>query len=324
MGRCNARYLGILAAVAVCFAIGPGQASAADRLRPTKPRSFAAKASTQTTISVSWRASKDNIRVKGYRVFRNGRLLATVRHRRKYVLRRLRCGTRYLLMVSAYDAARNRSRPATIFAGTKSCRRKPGPGSGPGPGPGPGPGVGPSPPACPTSPTIIGLLLEHNINYGCTSPGGAFARQAIDSVRAMLAGRGSMLAGERARRWQGVALEELENAIGMPDAWTFDGALKANAAGLAVQYKVGRVIRILQWQNPELYEAAQSEKFALAAISWYIAASEYYRRLAEAGPTPAMNRALSDLKRGDEDFFGLNAYRAWGRYRLVWQRVSGL
>jgi hypothetical protein len=115
------------------------------------------------------------------------------------------------------------------------------------------------------------------------------------------------------------------------DRIVYDGApatrmrhYEANAAGLAVQYKVGRVIRILQWHNPELYEAAQSEKFALAAISWYIAASEYNRRLAEAGPTPAMNRALSDLKRGDEDFFGLNAYRAWGRYRLVWQRVSGL
>jgi hypothetical protein len=322
MGRCNAqaRYLGILAAVAVCWAVGAGQASAADRLRPTKPRGFAAKASTETTISVSWRASKDNIRVKGYRVFRNGRVLATVRHRRKYVLRRLRCGTRYLLMVSAYDAARNRSRPATIFAGTKPCRRS----TGPGPRPGPGPGVGPSLPACPTSPTIIGLLLEHNINYACTSPGGRFAREAIDSVRAMLAERGSMLASERARSWLRVALDELDSATGMPDAWTSDGGLKANDAGLAVQNRVGRVIRILQWSNAELYEAAQSEKFALAAISWYIAASEYNLHLVEAGLTPTMNRALTDLKRGDEDFFGLNAYRAWGRYRQVWQRVSVL
>lgn len=140
----------------------------------------------------------------------------------------------------------------------------------------------------------------------------------------MLADRGSMLTSERSRNWHRVALDELEAAKRMPDAWTGDGVLKANAAGLAVQYKLGRVIRILQWHDAELYEAAQSEKFALAAISWYIATSEYSRRLAEEGPTPTLNRALSDLKRGDENFFGLNAYRAWGRYRQVWQRVNGL
>jgi hypothetical protein len=316
MGRC----LAIVATVAVCAAIGAGQASAADRIRPTKPKGFAARVATETTISVAWRASKDNVRVKGYRLFRNGRVVATVRRGRKYALRRLRCGTRYVLMVSAFDKARNRSRPATILARTKPCR----PGSGPGPGPGPGPGSGASPPVCPTSSTIVALLLEHKINVGCTWPNGVHAQQAIDSVRVMLADRRSMLTSGRSRHWLRVALEELEAARRMPDAWTVDGALNASPAGLAVHYKLGRVIRILQWHDAELYEAAQSEKFALAAISWYIAASEYGRHLAAEGPTPTVNRALSDLKRGDEDFFGLNAYRASGRYRQAWQRVNGL
>ena len=191
-------------------------------------------------------------------------------------------------------------------------------------GPGPGPGPGPSPPACPTSSTIVALLLEHKIDVGCTWPGGLYARQAVDSVRVLLADRGSMLTSEHSRNWHRVALDELQAAKRMPDAWTGDGALKANAAGLAVQDKLGRVIRILQWHDAELYEAAQSEKFALAAISWYIAASEYSRRLAEEGPTPTLTRALSDLKRGDENFFGLNAYRAWGHYRQAWQNVNGL
>jgi hypothetical protein len=318
------RYLGIVAAVAVCAAIGTGQASAADRLRPTKPKGFSARVATETTISVAWRASKDNVRVRGYRLFRNGRLVASVTRGRKYSLRKLRCGTRYLLMVSAYDAARNRSRPATIVARTKPCRQgSPGPGPGPG-GPGPGPGSGGSPPACPTSSTLVALLLEHGINVGCSWPEGLYARQAIGSVRAMLAERRSMLTTERSRNWLGVAVAELEAAGRVPDAWTTDGELNPNAAGLEVQQKLGRVIRILQWPDPALYEAAKSEKFALAAISWYIAASEYGRHLAETGLTPTLQRALSDLKRGNEDFFGLNAYRGWGRYRQVWQRLNGL
>jgi hypothetical protein len=36
------------------------------------------------------------------------------------------------------------------------------------------------------------------------------------------------------------------------------------------------------------------------------------------------NKALYDLKRADSDFFSLVCYRAWGRYRQVWQRVNGL
>ena len=305
------RYLGIVAAVAVCATIGAAHASAADRVRPSKPKGFAAKVATET-ISVAWRASKDNVRVKGYRVFRNGRAVATVRHGRKYALRRLRCGTRYLLMVSAYDAARNRSRPATIFARTKPCRQNPGPGSGPGgPGDPGGPGSGVSPPVCPTSSTVVALLLEHKINVGCSWPDGHYARQAIESVEDMLADRRSMLTSMRSRSWLEVALQELEAATRMQDAWTVNGVLQANPAGLAVQYKVGRVIRILQWTDANLYAAAQSEKFALTAISWYMAASEYGRHFAEEGPTPTLSR-------------GLNAYRAWGRYRQVWQRLNSL
>lgn len=312
--------LTIIVGLALCAAIAAGPADAADRKRPTKPKAFTATAVNGTTVSVSWRRSRDNVRVRGYRLFRNGRLVANVKSRRRYALRGLRCGTRYLLMLYAYDAARNRSRPATTFARTKPCARR----SGPGPGPGPGPGSGVAPPACPTSPTVVALLLEHKILYGCDWPDGAHAKQALESVRALLATRDSMLVTPRAKRWLGIALDELADATGLPGAWTSDGVLQPNAAGLAAQYKVGRVIRILHWHNPELYEASKAEKWALTAVSWYIAASEYNRRLAQEGPTPTLNRTLYDLRRGDDDFFALSCYRAWGRYLQAWQRMTGV
>jgi chitodextrinase len=255
-------------------------------------------------VSLSWSASTDNKGVKGYRIYRNGALAGTVTSGLSYVMAQLRCNTTYIVTVSAYDAAGNASLPAAIFAKTAAC--------------------GSDEPPCPTPSTVFQLLQEHKIQYGCAWPGGIFAKQAIQSVRVMLAARGRTLETWRGKKWHKVALQELDAATSKAGAWGSNGVLQPNAAGLAVQYKIGRVIRVLHWNNPELFEVSKSEKWALTAISWYISASEYNRRFAIVGATPTMNSALYDLKRADADFFSNVCYRAWGRYRQVWQRVSGL
>jgi len=280
-----------------------GEAAAADTKRPSIPSGLSKTGATETTLSLSWRASSDNVGVKGYRVFRNGALAGTATGL-SYTMTGLKCNTTYIVMVSAFDAAGNKSLPGAIFAKTAAC--------------------GSDAPACPTPNTVFSLLLEHQIQYGCSWPGGVFAKQAVQSVRVMLAARGIKLDTWRGKKWHKIALEELDAAAGMSGAWSSQGVLLTNAAGLKVQYKIGRVIRILQWNNPELFEVSKSEKWALTAISWYIAASEYNKKYAIYGSTPNMNRALYDLKRADSDFFTNVCYRAWGRYRQVWQRVTGL
>jgi fibronectin type III domain protein len=292
-----------LAVVLIGSLVLAGTAAAVDRNRPSRPTALAKTGATETTISLSWRASTDNVGVTGYRIFRNGTLAGTTTGQ-TYVMTGLHCDTTYIVMVSAQDAAGNTSLPAAIFAKTAAC--------------------GSDEPPCPTPSTVFRLLLEHQIQYGCTWPGGIFAKQALQSVRIMLAGRGIKLDTWRGKKWHRIALEELDAAASMPGAWNAQGALQTNAAGLAAQYKIGRVIRVLQWNNPELFEVSKAEKWALTAISWYIAASEYNRRFAAYGATPAMNSAHSDLRRADADFFALVCYRAWGRYRQVWQRLSAL
>ena len=66
---------------------------------------------TRTSVTMVWRASTDNVAVAGYRLFRNGRAVATV-HKPGFVYRGLRCGTRYTLALQAYDTAGNASNRA--------------------------------------------------------------------------------------------------------------------------------------------------------------------------------------------------------------------
>jgi Fibronectin type III domain len=293
-----------LIAVVACGALFAGPASAADKSRPSKPGALTKTAATETTLSLSWSASTDKAGVKGYLIHQNGTLAGTVTSGLKYVLTGLHCNTTYIVTVTAYDAAGNKSLPAAIFAKTGAC--------------------GSDEPACQTPSTVFQLLLVHQIQYGCGWPAGVHAKQAIHSVRVMLAARGHTLDAWRAKKWHKVALEELDAASSKAGAWGLNGVLQPNVAGLAVQYKIGRVIRVLHWHNPELYEVSKAEKWALTAISWYISASEYNRHFAIVGATPTMNSALNDLKRADSDFFSNAIYRAWGRYRQVWQRVNGL
>lgn len=291
--------LATVAALAV-----PSLAAASDRKGPSTPKNLTTTATTATSISVGWAASTDNVGVTGYRVFRNGTLVDSPTGRSS-TLTGLKCATKYIVMVSAKDAAGNKSLPAVLFTSTSACP--------------------PATPPCPSPATVLGLLLEHKISYGCAWPSGSVARQALQSIRAYLAGRASKLETWRGQRWHREALDELDAATDMSDAWGSTGALLPNKYGASVLDRVTRVIRILHYNNDELYSIGRSEKWALAATVWYITASEYNRHTIAGGTNVYdMKAALTAIKRGDQDFFSANNYRAAYRYAVAFKRLNQL
>jgi hypothetical protein len=288
--------------VAAALLLPAGAASAADTTRPSIPTGLSATA-TQSSLALRWSAARDNVGVTGYRIYLNGAFRGQT-SLLGYTLSALPCGTAFIVMVSAQDAAGNLSLPATIFPRTAAC--------------------GPAAPACPTPTTVLGLLLEHKIDYGCGWPSGGAAREAVKSIRAFLAARGERLTTRRAKKWLRITLDELDAATATAGAWTAAGAIIPGKEGLSAQYRIGRAIRLLQNSDKQLFEVSKSEKWALAAVSWYIAASQF-NAATSAGVDPAvLARAEEDLHRADKDFFDDYIYRAWGRYRTSWQRVTGL
>lgn len=296
--------VGLLAVLSV--GLFAGEAAAADTTRPSRPGGLARTDATETTLRVTWRASSDNVGVKEYRLWRNGTLAGTT-NGLAYTFTGLKCGTSYIIMVSAMDSSGNKSLPAAIFAKTADC--------------------GSDTPVCPTPATVLGLLLEHQaLAYGCGWPQGHHAKVLVESIRVYMGLRRSKLDSWRARRWHDVAMAELQAAVNMPGAWNAaTRALQPNAAGIAALEKIHRVIRILHYHNAELYEVSKSEKWALTAVTWYIAASRYNVSAATPGfnPTVLANAAV-DLRRGDIDFFASNCYGAAGRYIKATKRLTGL
>ena len=303
--RFRLRLIGVAGLAILCTAIAVGEAAAADTARPSRPSGLARTAATETTLRVGWKASTDNVAVKEYRLWRNGTLAGTTTGL-SYTFSGLRCGTSYIVMVSAMDSAGNKSLPATIFAATAAC--------------------GSDTPDCATPATVLGLLLEHQtMDYGCGWPQGYHAKWAVESIRSYMGLRRSKLSTWRARKWHDVAMAELQAAVTMPGAWnSTTGALQPNATGMAALAKIYRVIRVVHYNNPELFEVTKAEKWALTAVTWYIAASRYNI----AASTPGFNSAVLanakvDLQRGDIDFFGSNCYRAAGRYVTATKKLSG-
>ena len=90
---------------------------------PTRPGKLKIRSVSATVIHVSWAASHSNVRVSGYRIYVNGVLRASV-HSRSFQIRRLRCGTKYALAVSAYDSA-GRASPSR-FRTVRTLRCAPG------------------------------------------------------------------------------------------------------------------------------------------------------------------------------------------------------
>ena len=87
--------------------------------RPPRQGSRRAR-STQTSATLSWTASTDNVAVTGYRLFQGGSQVGTSATT-SFGYTGLTCGTTYTLGVVAFDAAGNVSGTATKSVTTAAC-----------------------------------------------------------------------------------------------------------------------------------------------------------------------------------------------------------
>ena len=84
-----------------------------------------------SSVRLTWRASRDNVGVAGYRVYRSGRQIARVGARaRSYTDTRVARGRRYRYTVRAFDRAGNRSAPSRAVKATVPARGSGPPGAG--------------------------------------------------------------------------------------------------------------------------------------------------------------------------------------------------
>ncbi len=81
-------------------------AGAADTTAPTAPSSLSASGTTQTTTSLSWNASSDNVGVTGYNVYQGGTLIGTVTGLSTSITG-LTPSTSYSFYIKAVDLAKN-------------------------------------------------------------------------------------------------------------------------------------------------------------------------------------------------------------------------
>jgi chitodextrinase len=101
--------------VAAPVATTPGDAQA-----PSAPTGLAVSSITQTSTTLSWTGSSDNVGVTGYGRYRNGTLLSSATGT-TYTFTGLTCGTNNTLGVDGYDAAGNRSTRSSMTATTSAC-----------------------------------------------------------------------------------------------------------------------------------------------------------------------------------------------------------
>ena len=105
---------------------GSTAACPADTTPPTTPTGLAVGATTQTSLSLTWTASTDNVAVTGYGVY-DGATSAGSTAATSYTVSGLACATTHTLAVDAFDAAGNRSGKATVTATTAACTPPPPP-----------------------------------------------------------------------------------------------------------------------------------------------------------------------------------------------------
>jgi chitodextrinase len=119
-----------------------------DTVAPSAPTGLKATAATATSVSISWSAASDNVGVAGYGVYRGGTLVASTAGT-NYTLGGLTCGSSYSIGVDAYDAAGNRSQPASLTVATSPCDT--------------------SAPTTPTLPTVSGTTQTSiTLNWGAS------------------------------------------------------------------------------------------------------------------------------------------------------------
>jgi parallel beta-helix repeat protein len=98
----------------------PQTKSCPDTQPPSAPQGLTATGQTQTSISVSWSASTDNVGVAGYHLYRNGVKIDST-SATGFTFGGLSCGTSYTLAVEAHDAADNRSAKSNVVVATTAC-----------------------------------------------------------------------------------------------------------------------------------------------------------------------------------------------------------
>ena len=86
--------------------LGAATVACPDTSAPTQPSLLVASGPTQTSLTIGWVGSIDNVGVVGYRVYRDGTLLGNASST-SYAVTGLDCATGYTLGVEAYDAAGN-------------------------------------------------------------------------------------------------------------------------------------------------------------------------------------------------------------------------
>jgi chitodextrinase len=98
---------------------GGGSAPPPDTTAPSTPSALSSSNVTSSQISLTWAASTDNVGVTGYRVYRNGSLVATTTAT-NHTSTGLSSNTSYVFTVAAFDAAANSSAQSNPLAVTTS------------------------------------------------------------------------------------------------------------------------------------------------------------------------------------------------------------
>ena len=87
---------------------------------PSAPTALVKTNSTQTSLTVSWTASTDNVGVAGYTVYVNGAASSAAAGTSR-TISGLGCGTTYTIAVDAYDSAGNHSAQTSTTMATSAC-----------------------------------------------------------------------------------------------------------------------------------------------------------------------------------------------------------
>jgi chitodextrinase len=91
-----------------------------DVVAPSAPTAVTRVGATQTSVSLSWNPSSDNVGVAGYDVSVGGARVGQTSSS-SYTVTGLACGTSYTFGVDAFDAATNRSIVTTASGSTTAC-----------------------------------------------------------------------------------------------------------------------------------------------------------------------------------------------------------
>ncbi len=100
-----------------------------DSSAPSTPGALVIRGSNETSVTLSWASSSDNVGVIGYQVYRDGAAVGSTATR-DYTVSGLACARSYRIEVDAYDAAGNHSGRSARTVTTQACPAPAPPGPG--------------------------------------------------------------------------------------------------------------------------------------------------------------------------------------------------